>query len=296
MKKAIITILFIVLFSVLLYDIYIYFSIKNESENRLTRHGIQQKLSPVLRYGDSKKPAILLLHGFGGSPHDFRPLIDQLPENYTVSAPVLPGHSLGNSKELSRYNRLDWRNAAQENTHNLLERHHEIILCGFSLGGLVALDIAPDFPVHAVILINPYTSIPYKPYYILPVELWVDLLNPFIPYSKKIHSGQINFPDGRKRYEPSYWHISLKAYKELQFYSDIISNKTKPLKTNVYFHFSKEDGVSSPEKMLELASKMNIRKERIYIWPHSNHNLLYDFDSKDAIDQIIKNIKTSEMH
>lgn len=88
--------------------------------------------------------ACLVLHGFGGSPAEVRPVIDHLVrKGFTVSAPVLPGHG-AEAGELGRTRFRHWVRAAERELLRLQGegRRTPVHLVGFSMGGLIALWLA----------------------------------------------------------------------------------------------------------------------------------------------------------
>ena len=84
----------------------------------------------------------LLLHGLAGSPfemeHVARALRDALPER-RVCSPVLPGHG-GDAASYLRSSYAQWRDFARECYATLCEQG-PVWLAGYSLGGILALDI-----------------------------------------------------------------------------------------------------------------------------------------------------------
>jgi len=83
----------------------------------------------------------LLLHGLGGSPFEVRPVADALIEaGHATVCPVLPGHAATESDYLSSsYSQwLQCARAAYAAQCNL----GPVLLGGYSLGGLLALDLA----------------------------------------------------------------------------------------------------------------------------------------------------------
>ncbi|ABV34838.1 alpha/beta hydrolase fold [Shewanella sediminis HAW-EB3] len=95
-------------------------------------------------HGDSRKPALVMLHGFLGSKNDWDTLIsDLLPHFYCICID-LPGH--GQSPVLapgsSAFERV--ADAIQTTLNSLsIERYH---LLGYSLGGRIALHVAQAYP------------------------------------------------------------------------------------------------------------------------------------------------------
>lgn len=95
--------------------------------------------------GNSDK-GVLLLHGFTGSPAEMRPLGEFLQrQNYTVYAPLLPGHGSA-PEDLQEMKGSDFMAAARKGFHRLNEISGitRIYIVGLSLGGLLALGLAEE--------------------------------------------------------------------------------------------------------------------------------------------------------
>jgi carboxylesterase len=95
-------------------------------------------LGPPLAEADV---AVLLLHGFTGSPWEVRLLGEALAERGAhVRAPRLPGH--GTTPEAMLWaNHHDWLFAAQENLE-ALRGARRLVIAGLSMGGLLAMILA----------------------------------------------------------------------------------------------------------------------------------------------------------
>ncbi|RTR38137.1 2-succinyl-6-hydroxy-2,4-cyclohexadiene-1-carboxylate synthase [Shewanella canadensis] len=95
-------------------------------------------------HGDSRKPALVMLHGFLGSKNDWDTLIsDLLPHFYCICID-LPGHgqSPALSSGASGFERV--ASAIQTSLSSLsIVRYH---LLGYSLGGRIALHLAQAYP------------------------------------------------------------------------------------------------------------------------------------------------------
>jgi carboxylesterase len=106
--------------------------------------------------GQKPRGAVLLLHGFTGSPWEVRPLGEALAaRGYHVRAPQLPGH--GSTPEAMLYvTHLDWEREAQQGLDGL-QGYDRLFIAGLSMGALLALLLAARFPerVGAVALLAP---------------------------------------------------------------------------------------------------------------------------------------------
>lgn len=275
------------------YNLYTAIGIRLEENGRLADEQVRSLLAQVRREGTAGAPAILLLHGFGGSPYDIRPLINALPEDIALSAPHLPGHSGHSARELHGIEYIQWRHFVHEHATALLEQHDRLVIIGFSLGGLLALDAAMELDVDAVVLINPYTRVPYRPYYIISTAHWASIGRHFIPYVRKLSRGRINDPEGRKLYDTAYLFLSQQSYLTLDRYSTFIRARLEeePPACPVFMHIAANDIVSDHDLMLELAGHLQLPDENITIWPRSNHVLLFDYDGPAAIEKIIEQVR-----
>lgn len=129
--------------------------------------------------GRSARTGVLVLHGFTGVPYSMRPLAEAFAEaGYAVRLPLLPGHGT-DWRDLARTPARSWQDAVRSAYEDLATRCDRVVVCGMSMGGCLALDLAADEPSLAgLILINPAVAISDPLLPILPVLQWV---KPSIP-------------------------------------------------------------------------------------------------------------------
>ncbi len=93
----------------------------------------------------TSKSAVLVLHGFTGSPWEVRPVAEALAARGAyVSVPRLPGHGTVPEAMLWAGWR-DWVNGA-EAAFAQLERFERVFVAGLSMGGLLAMILASRHP------------------------------------------------------------------------------------------------------------------------------------------------------
>lgn len=99
----------------------------------------------------------LILHGFAGDIHEVMPLARHLSEQgYAVECPTLDGHGR-TRRHLARSNRQEWVDCALEAYKRLSMRATEIVVIGFSMGGLLGVHVASQHPVRLLVTMNtPY--------------------------------------------------------------------------------------------------------------------------------------------
>ena len=106
-------------------------------------------------YASVGDAAVLLIHGFMGTPAEMRPLGAAVADaGITARGVLLPGMG-ADIDRLGNIGRDDWVQAAREAFDNLSSRFEQVSVIGYSLGGAVALHLASTRPVHRLVLIAP---------------------------------------------------------------------------------------------------------------------------------------------
>lgn len=91
------------------------------------------------------KPTILFLHGFTGSSEDWSEIIPQIDSNFSSIAVDLIGHGKSDSPGDVALYKID---SIVRQLKSVIEKSalDKIILCGYSMGGRVALSFANKYP------------------------------------------------------------------------------------------------------------------------------------------------------
>ena len=105
--------------------------------------------------GAASGSPMVMLHGATLWWKELQPLIDQLESSWHIYAPDLRGHGKSGHASVDHYHVSDYaRDVTTFMTSNVRD---PAVVVGFSLGGLVALQVAAQLPqsVHALVLLNP---------------------------------------------------------------------------------------------------------------------------------------------
>src|SRR5438552_8726340 len=106
---------------------------------------------------------VLLLHGFGDTPHTLSLLARRLAKRgYGVFAPLLPGHG----RDMAAFQRAraeDWIDAAKSSLTRMQQRYAFVSVIGLSMGGALAVLIAADTKmISSLVLIAPSLGMPIQ--------------------------------------------------------------------------------------------------------------------------------------
>jgi len=101
-----------------------------------------------------KKVGCLIIHGFAGNLGEIEPLNKYLLSmGFITLCPKLEGHT-GRKKDLAKTNYCQWIKSAEEGLLKLKEQCEEVILIGFSMGGLIAMNLSLKHRVIALITLS----------------------------------------------------------------------------------------------------------------------------------------------
>ena len=106
------------------------------------------KHQETIRIIPGAKHAVLFIHGICGTPNHFVggvPMLDWVPENWSVHNLLLPGHG-GTVEDFAKSSMQQWRCAARRAFCRLARNHEKVYIVGHSMGTLFALELAVDFP------------------------------------------------------------------------------------------------------------------------------------------------------
>ncbi len=137
--------------------------------------------------------AVVLVHGFTGSPAHLRPLAEELhAQGYSVRVPLLAGH--GTEPGHLRYVKAtDWVASARAAVDEVRD-HGRVHLAGLSMGGLISLVLADEVGATSICTINTPLVVRDKRTYVAP------LASRLMP--------QVSWPEQQPDIEPAmvpYW-------------------------------------------------------------------------------------------
>jgi len=101
--------------------------------------------------------AVLMVHGFTGSPASIRPWAEALHrEGFTVRAPRLPGHAQ-TWEEMNKTRWSDWYAEVDRNFSELKKKYQRVFVAGFSMGGALSIRLASirGQEIEGLMLVNP---------------------------------------------------------------------------------------------------------------------------------------------
>jgi carboxylesterase len=131
--------------------------------------------------GKNAHVGCLVTHGFTGAPKEVRWLGEYLNcQGYTVCGMRLAGHAT-RPEDMIRSHWQDWLLSVEDGYNLLRSCTDQVFLLGLSMGGVLSLTAAPQFPVKGVVAMSTPYVLPAT-----PLPLWaIRFLSHFKPYFPK---------------------------------------------------------------------------------------------------------------
>ena len=237
--------------------------------------------SATLTAGDPQASrAIIIFHGYTGSPDEFRELAHTLAErlNAYIFVPLLPGHGT-DEHDLLQITLDDLLSFSRDIIHDLRNEGKELALIGHSFGGYLALLCADEARSKAIVL----SVMPY----VLRIRFWL----PWIPrlmrlrkfWSKKLDAAELAARTGLFFY-PRMPGVAMTLVNDGRArIKKIIPSVTCPLLTIYNDH----DTITTPESGERIRSEHRENKNDANIVLHyPSHGVYYGPHRQKAIASI----------
>ena len=147
----------------------------------LEEHPIKEKAKDF--YIPKSETAVLLLHGFTGSPYTLREMGNYLSsKNITILGVRLAGHG-SHYNDLEKTDYSHWLHSAREGLKKLCKEYKNVFIVGYSFGGNLALRLANENgkEIKGVALLN----VPIKLKRHNLIKTLIPLYKNFNPYWRK---------------------------------------------------------------------------------------------------------------
>lgn len=259
-------------------------SLQEEEKILKTDLELKEKLSSFEIPG--KMPAVLLIHGFGGSPYDLKPLTEKLVKNnIAVYSILLSGHGTS-PKDLLKVGEGDWYKEVLSAYDYLDKKYGKVSVVGFSIGGALAIKLATERPVKRIALISPYFKAKRHWYYFNSLQWWAKRINNVISFVRKLKIGQINSHNGLSQYI-AYKHLPLKSIEIPERIGEESFSIVSKVKCPILVLHSQGDNVADFEKSYQAFQKIDSVNKEFVKYKKSNHIILYDYDAQDALNRLM---------
>ena len=230
----------------------------------------------LMKAETNKKSLVILIHGFGASTTETRPLGKYLQKKgFDVYGVLLAGHGTI-SKELDRVKWEDWVRNIEEAYDKHREGYNYIFIGGVSLGGALALYMSTKKKFDGVFTINAL----YK--FSVVERIFIALLSPW-KYHKPRSAQRIKWYKDHGLF--AYPDDSIKGAKEANKLLKKLRKEIKKIKIPTLVIQSKADKTISPKSGQWIYSDLKTEKELLEL-PTGDHILTVDPIREKAFKKI----------
>lgn len=230
--------------------------------------GNQELKNPTPFEFEGGKKAVLLLHGFTGTPSELRPMGKYLSEKgYTVKAPLLAGHGT-TPEDMMRTGLKDWVKSAEDAYFDLKRKHEDVYVGGLSMGGSLALHLAARLPVKGVISMC-------APILLHDRRAWfARWIAPFV----KFNHHKTPYPEHIEPYMAGYTKTPVRCVPELLRLIRMVRNELPTIKVPSLIMQAEQDFTVRPESAEYIYKYIGSRQKQLKWYPNSGHILTVDHD------------------
>ena len=267
----------------------------NAADHRVTREddrtprdsvsGIMHGAQPRSIGPTDAKKAVLMVHGFVGSPNNFNDLPDAVADKgWHVRVMLLPGHGTS-PREFESTTAAQLEDAVLRELDQLHEHFPLVVLLGHSMGGALATLAAAQRPVDALILVSPYYAVTHRWYYLLHLETWANLLTPAVRWVYRPRSVQpVNLIEAREKIVSYNWIPTKGMLTAIDIASrardSILSNKIAM--PTLLLH-AEGDSVTDPKVAEEVWRGFAAQDKEMVRLHRSDHIVFWDYDRDEVI-------------
>lgn len=216
------------------------------------------------------------VHGFTGSPAHLRMLAQHVHEahGHTVLLPRLAGHGTSMA-DMATTGFMHWSASVREAVRVAFEISDTVHLLGFSMGGLLALDAAGEFPIRTLMTLNtPLVGNTLRVQY-------ARLMAPFVRYRMWPDGGNVPVDEARE-YWLQYEGMPTRCIPELDKARRAAKNGLSRVTAPTLIIQSVADETVDPKSAGMLAAGLNRTEVEILWLETSPHNALL-YGERDLI-------------
>jgi carboxylesterase len=244
---------------------------------------IIQKVAKPLFFERGEK-AILLLHGFGGTPVEVKELAEFLAGNgVTVYVPLLVGHGT-NLKELAK---IKWEDEYEDAKQSLdiLKKHYGKVYVGV----LLALALAEKEDLDGVISMSSPIFLSSKVIDLITCKLFLYPLRIVSPYLRRIEYGMAKDPEVIRKV-PSNDRFPVSGLITIDDLTNYVRSNLNKIDEPTLIIQSRFDNRASPASANYIYDRVE-NSEPILWLENSGHVVTMDYDKEKVFRAVLEFIK-----
>lgn len=207
--------------------------------------------------------ACLLTHGFTGTPAHMRLLGEALHQaGYTVSGIRLQGHGT-RWEDLTSVTWQDWLHDVRSGLRDLTQQYRRVHVMGLSMGGVLSLLLAQEYPVSSVVTLAAAMKLPSRLPSFAPL---IKFIRPYVPWEPRDP-----LPGTATDYLIGYSGVSTKAVSNLLTLMRMARRNLKKVTAPILVVQPKLDETIRPVSATIIFNQVSSPQRDILWLPNSSH-------------------------
>ncbi|UJF33052.1 alpha/beta hydrolase [Paenibacillus hexagrammi] len=232
--------------------------------------------------GSKSQIALLMVHGFTGSPSEFRRVGYFLhDQGYTVQAVRLPGHGTS-PEEMRRTEWTDWYGHVRDQYDELAAVCKNIVVIGHSMGGLLTFMLAAERRPAGII------SLAAPIYLATRHASWAVLLQYMLHYVEKKSK---NIPTLLNE-SCAYTKTPIRSVVSLLRLIKRVRKLLPKIAAPVWIGQGNQDAVVRHHSAEFLYQKVGSSVKELHYYPRSSHGMLLDLEREQIYEDITSFIES----
>jgi carboxylesterase len=236
---------------------------------------------------EGRAPCLLALHGFSGTAAELRPVLDAAADaGFAIDAALLAGHG-SRVEELQELGFDAWLDGARARLRKVREKYGRVVLLGFSLGSLVAMELASEEPDGLAGLVVMGNALTVRAAMGVPLGLWHRLGRPMPDlYLLKPLAGDLVDTSAMATlvtYDRHPLRAALEVYRAGARVRRVVGRITSP---TLVLH-GRQDRVCSWKNACWLADHIGARDVSVRIFERSAHVIACDGERDEVARELL---------
>jgi carboxylesterase len=239
-------------------------------------------------FADGRPPCVVALHGFGGTVAELRPLLDAVARaGYAIDAALLAGHG-SRVEQLQELGFDAWVEGARARMRAALEKHGRVVLLGFSLGSLVAMQLASEHPEGLAGLVVLGNALTLHPLMRVPLALWHRTGRPLPDvYLLKPLAGDLVDPTAMGSLV-TYDRHPVRAALEVYLAGQRVRERVARIECPTLVLHGRRDRVCPWKNAVWLAAHVGARDVSVRVFEKSAHVLAWDGEREAVAAEVVR--------
>ncbi|CAN5335809.1 alpha/beta fold hydrolase [soil metagenome] len=228
-------------------------------------------------------PSLLAFHGFGGNSSELEPMLTRVREaGFIVHARLLPGHGT-TPRDLQERRFDEWVSYARAELDRIEREHGAVVVLGFSMGSLVAMELAIEREIAGLIVIGNALTLSAPLRSTFGMLDFLKLRAPDLYVPKPRPADIEDRAAGRKL--TSYSSHPFRAAREVHGAGIRLRSEVHRIRARTLILHGRKDHVCPVDNATWLAAQIPHATLRIY--PRSAHVVCADFDREELAKDVV---------